>query len=506
MRAISRRQCLKLLAASGVSVASYVPAHALGANEKIRIAIVGMGGLGSSVHVRAYTEDPAQPGGWGLPQRDAHIHRYTGDLSRVEIAAVCDVDNRRTQALAKMLTKRYGSEVAGLQDARTLMDDPNIDVLSIATCNHWHALLGVWACQAGKHVYVEKPCSHTIAEGRKLIEAAAKYPVCVQHGTQRRNFSPWHQAAAAFRSGKYGKPLAVHAYTYRPRPGIGFRPEATPPAALDWNLWVGPANETPYHANLQPYNWHWFWNTGNGEIGNTGVHYLDLCRMGLGDPQKHPANVCSFGARVVKDPGRDYKDQGETPTIQFAIYDYDGFPCLFEACSLECKNLPSCRTTLFHTDEGYLSDGKFYPKKGKEPIDLDFKEFTPPNPGGWFGNFLNCVRDNTPEKLNAPMTVAHYSTALVHLANISERLGRPAKWDECVAAMGDNAILQERMEVVRKNMQEFLPTLDVKKDMAFQLGETLTLDNATETFPGNDRANALLSKAGRAPFLMPETV
>lgn len=486
MKTISRRQFLKTTASASAAVCAalplYVPAQVMGANNKIQVALVGAGGHGTSVHVPNYLASEI-----------------------AQLSVVCDVDLARANAIAKLVSKKSKREVAAVQDARTLLDDKNIDVISIATCNHWHALLGIWACQAGKHAYIEKPVGHTMKEGRKLMETAEKYGLCMQHGTHRRNFIEWYQTVGAFRSGKYGKPLAVHAFTFRPREGLGFRPVMDPPASLDWNLWTGPAEMTPFHLNLQPYNWHWFWNTGNGEIGNTGVHYLDLCRLGLGDPEKHPSNVRSFGARIVKDAGRNYQDQAETPTVQLATYDFDGFPCIFEAVSIPCSLTP-CRTTWYHTEDGYLTDGKFYPKNGSGPIPLDFQDFTPPNPGGWFGNFLNCVHENTPEKLNAPMKVAHYSTALCHIANISQRLGKPASWEECTAGMGANSILQERMEKVFKSIQEYLPDLDLRKNFQFTLGEVMNIDNQSEQFPGNDAANAMLSKVGRAPFTIPETV
>ncbi|MDO4575484.1 MAG: Gfo/Idh/MocA family oxidoreductase [Planctomycetia bacterium] len=478
---VSRRHFLKLSAAVGVASPLVLPAQAKDANGKIRVAVLGMGGQGN-YHARSYAE-----------------------AEGATLAAVADADWRRASSSAEKLGEKYKIEVAAVQDARKLLDDPNIDAISIATCNHWHALWAVWACQAGKHVYVEKPCCHTMFEGRKLIEAAAKYKVCVQHGTQRRHSDGWRKAAAAFQSGKYGKPVAVHAFAHRPRVGIGFRSETTPPEWIDWNLWVGPSAMVPYHGNLTPYNWHWFWNTGNGEIGNNGVHHFDMCRLGMNDPHRHPNRVLAFGTRFINDPKAGYKDQAETPNVQMAIYDYDGFPCIFESCNLRSKNWTPYETAWFHTTEGYVTEGRFYPKNG-DPVALECDDFTPVNPGGQFGNFLNCVRDNTPEKLNAPMTEAHYSTALCHLGNISERLGRPTSWDACVSAMGDNPIVQERMELLLNNMRDVLEGVDVKKEVPFVLGEAISIDNATEQFPGNDRANAMLTKPDRAPFVMPKTV
>jgi len=497
-------QTVSALAALETATPFYLPAEARGANERILVGQAGAGIHGVGCHLEAYTSKSV-PVGAPMIQRDNF--QFPGFICdgadvEVQVAYVADPDLTRAQSAAKMVSSRTKSPVKAIQDAREILDDPSIDVLSIATCNHWHALLGIWASQAGKHSYIEKPVAFSIQEGRKLLQCEEKYGLCMQHGTHRRNFPLWYKTAAAFRSGKYGKPLAVHAFSYRPRPALGFQPECDPPKTLDWDLWTGPANLDPYHANHHPYNWHWFWNTGNGEIGNTGVHYLDLCRMALEDPQKHPANVRSFGTRLVEDEKNHYKDQCETPMIQFVTYDFGGgIPCFYEAVCIRSPNFPVIRNAVFHTEEGQLTNGQFFPKNGGAPVAIELEDFKSCNPYGWFGNFLTCVRDNTPEKLNAPMKIAHYSAALAHLANISYRLGQPASWEECVAAMGGNEILQKRMENVHKEVQKVLTGVDWK-NYRFTLGESLTICNETETFPGNDRANALLGRKGRKPYFV----
>lgn len=489
------------VAALGVSSPFYFPAEARGANERILVGQAGSGIHGVSCHLEAYTSKSVPVGAPMMNRDNFEFPGFICDGANVEaqVAYVADPDLTRAQLGAKIVQDRTQRPAKAIQDAREILDDPSIDVLSIATCNHWHALLGIWATQAGKHAYIEKPVAFSIQEGRRLIQCEEKSGLCMQHGTHRRNFPIWYKTAAAFRSGKYGKPLAVHAYSYRPRPALGFQPVQDPPKTLDWDLWTGPADLTPYHANLQPYNWHWFWNTGNGEIGNTGVHYLDLCRMALEDPQKHPAVRC-FGTRLVEDEANHYKDQAETPMIQFAVFDYGGgIPCFYEAVCIRSPNLPNVRNAVFHTEDGYLSKGQFFSKNGGAPVAIELDDFPSCNPYGWFGNFLTCVRDNTPEKLNAPMRIAHYSASLAHVANISYRLGQPASWQECVEAMGGHAILQERMENVRVQVQKVLTGVDWN-NYRFTLGEALAIDNETETFPGNDRANALLGRPGRKPY------
>src|SRR5262245_3173495 len=226
------------------------PERIFGANDRVRVGVCGLRGRGKD-HIDAFAKVP-----------------------NVEIAALCDVDEG-------ILNKRRG-EVGGavrtFADVRRLLDDASIDAISIATPNHWHALITIWACQAGKDVYVEKPCSHNIHEGRIALEAARRYDRIVQHGTQSRSSAHWALAVAAIQSGKLGKLLVSRGLCYKPRASIGFKPNTNPPEHLDFNLWLGPASRQPFNANLVHYNWHWFWEFGNGDIGNQGVHQMDIAR------------------------------------------------------------------------------------------------------------------------------------------------------------------------------------------------------------------------------------
>ncbi len=249
-----------------------------------------------------------------------------------------------------------------MQDLRKALDDKDLDAVSIAAPNHWHTLLAIWACQAGKDVYVEKPCSHTVLEGRKLVEAARKYDRIVQHGTQSRSDPSWIAEVAAVRSGKYGKLLVAYGYASKPRRSIGFKPAKQPPKELDFDIWLGPAPEQPYHENIVHYNWHWFWDFGNGEIGNQGVHQMDIARWAMPDGAA-PKAVVSLGGRF------GYKDQGQTPNTQLTIIDFGG-PKLF----FEDRGLVDSRTTKvaneFYTDQGVIKNGKFFArgKKDGEPL------------------------------------------------------------------------------------------------------------------------------------------
>lgn len=477
----SRRSFLKAaaLGACGVCCVSVLPASAKGANDRIRVGVLGVGGRGND-HCKEFSK-----------------------LENVELAAIADPHKDRMSAAKTRWEKETGREIQAFQDPRRILEDASIDAVSVATCNHWHALLTLWGAEAGKHVYVEKPCSHTLFEGRQLVNAARKYGVCIQHGTQRRSDDVWRRAAAAFQSGKYGKPVAVFAHANRTRNGVGFKPIQDPPTALDWNLWLGPADYAPYHENLFNYNWHWFWNTGDGEIGNNGVHFFDICRLGLSDPHVQPKRIFSFGTRIVNAPNDDWRDQAETPRLQAALYEMDGIPCYFESCNFRDKNSnwQPIENSFFHTTDGFFDGSKdFVTNDGtRVPIDV---EFTPAEPGGPFGNFINSVRANTPEKLNAPIEEGHYSASFCHLANISYRTGRDASLDECLAALGTQPILQKRLDATLENMQNAIPGRDLHKDVRFTLGQTLEVDSTSERFTNCEAANALLSKPGRGEFVV----
>ena len=256
---VTRRTFLKTSAAATAIAAApmYVPKSAFGANDKIRMAVLGVHGRGKS-HIRGFQEQ-----------------------ENVEIVTFCDPDKNVLQERAKSFQETYGKKVKLEQDLRKVLDDKKIDAISIASPNHWHSLSTIWACQAGKDVYVEKPMSHNIFEGRKAVEAARKYNRIVQHGTQSRSSEDRAKEVVAVQSGKYGQLVASKGYCCKPRWSIGFKPLATPPAHLDYNVWLGPAPEQTYHENLVHYNWHWFWDTGNGDIGNQGVHQLDVARWAI---------------------------------------------------------------------------------------------------------------------------------------------------------------------------------------------------------------------------------
>src|ERR1017187_2284940 len=288
---MNRRQFLRTTSLIGTSLAR------AGANDRIRVAIIGLGRRGMVL----------------LPA--------AAKMPGVEVVALCDPDREHLQQAAMELEKATGKKARLETDMRRLMDDPNIDAVTVSTCNHWHALAGIWACQAGKHVYMEKPVSHNITEGRKLVQAPRKYNRIVQGGTQRRSSGRIRKAMQLLHGGVIGDIYMARAIVFGVRDSIGFQPLAPPPLNLDWNLWLGPAPKQPYHANLVHYNWHWFWDFGNGDIGNQGVHQMDIARWlipaassnGHSASATFPKTVLSLGGRF------GYRDQGETANTQISV-------------------------------------------------------------------------------------------------------------------------------------------------------------------------------------------
>ncbi len=309
MSQLSRRQFLnRSLAAAGAGAAFAIggtksSGRVLGANDTIRIGVAGLNGRGES-HVGAFSH-----------------------MKGVEVVYLIDPDTRTFGKRLKQIEQAGGSTPQTVQDVRRALDDKNLDAVSVATPNHWHALITIWACQAGKDVYVEKPCSHNVHEGRIAVEAARKYQRVVQHGTQARSSREWAQVVEVIRSGKLGKLLVARGLCYKPRGSIGFKPNTTPPEQIDFNLWLGPARERPFNGNLVHYNWHWFWDFGNGDIGNQGVHEIDKARWMIPGATL-PKSVVSLGGRF------GYSDQGETANSQIALFDYGDTQLIFEVRGL----------------------------------------------------------------------------------------------------------------------------------------------------------------------------
>jgi len=473
-RAFLRRGAVAGVSAALVSVGTKASGRVLGANDRVRIAVAGINGRGQG-HIQAY-----------------------GEMKDAEIAYLVDPDSRLFAARSATVAKLAGNIPQCVQDIRRALDDKSVDVISIVTPNHWHALMAIWACQAGKDVLLEKPCSHTVAEGRRIVEAARKYDRIVQHGTQRRSDPGWIMLTAEVRKGTYGKLRVAHAFATRPRESIGFKDPVPPPAELDYDLWVGPAPLHPFRTNLVHYEWHWNWDFGNGEIGNLAAHQLDVARWAMPDGAA-PQGVVSLGGRY------GYKDQGQTPNTQLTAIAFGDVKLLCEQRGLVPRKTSKV-TVEFHTDEGIVKEGKFFPK-GKE----QGEPIAGAPAGGFadlgrrhFRNFLDCVRSRRREDLNAEILEGHRSTLLSHLGNISYRLGEDVPFSQQASALGDDQLACETFEDLKRHL------VDVAKlDLAsttYRLGRTLRFDPQAERFVDNAAAERMLAHPYRAPFTVPEKV
>jgi predicted dehydrogenase len=364
-----------------------------GPNDVIRIAVLGVRGRGLE-----------------------HIDGWM-NLSEARVTTICDVDQNVIGDASDRLTKHYGTKPKYYQDLRKVFDDAEVDAVSIATPNHWHALATIWACQAGKDVYVEKPVSHNVTEGRRMVEAARKYGRIVQTGTQCRSHKGIQDAMAFLHSGKLGKIYMAKGLCYKPRGSIGIKPNGPVPAGLDYDLWTGPAEMRPFNANKLHYNWHWIWNTGNGDLGNQGIHQMDLARWGLGK-NEFPKAVQGSGGRF------GYKDDGETPNTELVALEFDDAMLQFEVRGLPTNAEAGVKIgDLFYGPEGVLAISSYTnwqtylgPKGEKGPSGS--------GGGDHFANFLKAVKSRDSKMLNADIEEGHLSSAYCHLGNIAYRLGR----------------------------------------------------------------------------------
>jgi predicted dehydrogenase len=452
----------------------------LGANDTIRIAVAGLNGRGGS-HVGEWSRMPG-----------------------VQIAYLIDPDTRTFGKHLKTIAGKNAPAPKCVQDVRQALEDKNLDAISIATPNHWHALMTIWACQADKDVYVEKPASHNVHEGRIAVETARKYNRIVQHGTQSRSSARWIAAAELAKSGKFGKLLISRGLVYKDggrgrstRGDIGFAPPKAPPSELDFNIWLGPAPQQPYHENLVHYRWHWFWDFGNGDIGNQGVHQMDIARWMIPGATL-PKTVLSLGGRL------GHKDQGQTASTQLAFMDFGGTELLFEVRGLPSKTYPHAggSDNVLHFEAGTVAGGQFYPKgsdKG-EPVARSEGQ-RERGEGGHFVNFINACRSRKVEDLKADILEGHRSAALIHLANASIRLGEQVPFGSEAKAADGYKDAEEAIE----RMKEYLVKNKLNlSDLRLTIGRKLTIDAGGESVVGDAQANRLLTREYRAPFTVPQ--
>jgi predicted dehydrogenase len=478
--AITRRVFLKRSVAGAAAASLWAPTlHAQGANDDIRVGVVGTGGQGSR-HVA-----------WALGARG------------VRVVAVCDADKTRMARAAARVKGHQKADCRQYNDVRKLLDDREIDAVMTATPNHWHSLIGIWACQAGKDIYVEKPISHNIFEGRKLAEAAAKYKRIVYHGTQSRSDSCIPRLQEFLKSGKIGKVTCIHGMCYKRRDTIGkVKAPRKVPDGVDYNLWCGPAPTAPLMRRSLHYDWHWVWPTGNGDIGNQGVHEMDQIRWMAGDPLP-PARVLSIGGRL------GYDDDGETPNTQIVFYDYRPVPLIFEVRGLGQKSGMKGMDHYRGTRIGIAVEcegGWFAGKHGGRVYDSKGKGITHIRGGGAGSHvhrFFKVLSSRKSEDIPSDALSGHLSSTLVHMGNISYRLGRKTPDGEIREKIKGNAPALEAYGRMAEHLGR--NGMDVKAPTV-TLGAWLEFDPKTERFTNNDEANALLGRDYRAPYVVPDKV
>jgi predicted dehydrogenase len=476
----TRRDFLKttLAAAATVTIAGTKSSgRVLGANDVIRVGVAGLNGRGS-----------------------AHVGAFAKKGSGTQITCLIDPDTRTFVNRVQEVEAKGGNTPRTVQDVRKALDDKEIDVITIATPNHWHALMTIWACQANKDVYVEKPCSHNIHEGRIAVETARRYNRIVQHGTQSRS-GGWAMMPELVKSGRYGKLLVSRGLCYKDggngrgtRGDIGFQKASPPPSELDFNVWLGPAPEQPFHTNLVHYRWHWFWDFGSGDIGNQGVHEMDKARWAIPGATL-PRSVVGLGGRL------GFKDQGQTASTQIAVFDYGETQLVFEVRGLKSKPyMGKGVDNLLHFEGGTVVGGKFLPKNGGEPEPLPRLEYRRGPGEDHFGNFIAAVRSRKAEDLNADILQGHYSSALCHLANMSYRLGEQVPFTPRPASLSPEA--QDALARMEEHLaKEHNLALS---DMKVTLGRKLVVDASAEKIMNDAEANKLLTREYRKPFAVPD--
>jgi predicted dehydrogenase len=413
-------------------------------NETINIAVVGFNGRGRS-HYQSFARIP-----------------------NVKVAALCDIDENLFPAAVASVEKIGGYKPRTVVDFRDLLDDKDIDAVSIATPDHWHALMTIWACQAGKDVYVEKPASYNILEGRKAVQAARKYNRVVQVGTQGRSSQGNREAMQFLHEGKLGNIYMAKGLCFKPRENIGYKKDSPIPNGVHWDQFLGPASYRPFNENRFKYNWHYFWDTGTTDMGNQGSHQMDATRWGM-NKRVHPVKIHGTGNYYV------YKSDEETPNTQISTFEYeDGKILQFEVRGLYTNDEAGVLIgNIFYGSEGWMTIGggggiKTFlgPKNepgpvfgGKREQKADVKDITGGEGGDHWTNFLDCMRTRKWQDLTADIEEGHMSAALCHLGNISYRTGRK-----------------------------------------------LTFNPYSEKFIDDDDANTYLTRIYRPPYLLPDEV
>lgn len=412
-----------------------------------------------------------------------------------EIAYVCDPDRELADSLATVVDKQQGKKPSAVQDMRRVFDDKTVDAVFIAAPNHWHSLAAIWAMQSGKDAYVEKPVSHNVAEGRRMVQVARKTGKICQGGTQNRSNMALAEAIDYMKAGKLGEVKLARSIIYGLRGSIGARGKYDVPSHIDYNLWAGPAPLSPLTRPSLHYDWHWDWQTGNGELGNNNIHSLDICRWGLG--------LTGLGKSVISYGGRfGYEDAGETPNTQVCVFDFGEKTIVAETRGLKTAPYRAgfAGGWLFHGTEGSIAGNSLFDREGKLVSTFAGKKPSVSH----FVNFLNAVRSRQRETLNAEIEEGHQSTSLCHIGNISWRLGAKATPADVRQALAKLRVHDDVAETFDRTVKHLGDNgVDLEKSLLV-LGAALQLAEGREAFEGQPAADALLAREYRAPFVVPK--
>lgn len=448
------------------------PAKKVGANDRIRMAVIGFHGRGKD-HIKAFASLPDS-----------------------QITVLCDCDSSLADKGMAQVEKLQGSRPTFAQDLRKVVEDKNIDAVSIATPNHWHVLAALWAVQNGKHVYVEKPLSHNVWEGRHLVEAARKHNRLVQCGTQSRSSTGMREAMDYLHTGKLGKVKTALGLCYKNRPSIGPKMTGVVPTSVDYELWCGPAPLAPVTRKQFHYDWHWFWDYGNGDLGNQGVHEMDKARWGL-NKGSLPQAVFSYGGRL------GYEDAGETANTQVCHFDYGDCEIIFEVRGHKTEGVRKIKVgNIFYGSEGILVSGNYTSAIVMTPDGEKVKEFK--GQETHYANFLQACRTGKHTDLHCDVAEGHLSAALCHLGNISYRQGHFIDGKEAEtlfsSSSGTPADFNEAQQATFLRLKAHFADLGLKVQDNFCMGRKLKFDPTAERFINDETANHLLRREYRKGF------
>ncbi len=465
----TRRQFIKTTAIGAGALALSPTAQVLGANNQVRVGFIGLGGRGGGL-----------------------LNSFKG-ISNVKVAALCDADADHLGRHAKNFPDAFTTT-----DLREVLERKDVDAIVSATPNHWHALLTIWACQAGKHVFIEKPVSHTIFEGQKMTDAARKYGRIVSSGFQNRSCGGLRPFFETLHNGDWGAVQAVRVLTYRNRGSIGKVSEPIrPPAGIDYDLWLGPAQDVPIHRKRFHYDWHWDYNTGDGDLGNQGPHETDLARWALNDPMALPDTVECMGGRFA------WNDGGNTPNMLLVRMMYGDVPITCETINLKRPNYRGVGVGVIITCEkgefrGGRGGGKVY-----APDNSVLAEWKG-GQGAHYGKFIEAIEKNDRSVLTSEVESAAYSSGLAHVSNIAYRVGDAVPHAEAMERFGHDDDLKEsisRFAEIRKNA-------GVPDGLQWIYGPKLRFDSAKMHFVGEHahRANPYVTRLYRKGFEVTHTV